>query len=125
MYSLRGSGIKCTHPQVVCELEGEDSDALIVERASDGAGDVPRDDGDEAGGQQPGSLVPQLPRQEEGGDGRQAAEHRRQKDADIPDMHRHMQHVQHIVDKARSDHQPGVHLDSTERRRGKKNIFNP
>lgn len=99
------------YPEVVGELQGKDSDAFIVEGASDGAGDVARDDGDEAGREQPGALVPQLPRQQKGGDGGQAAEHRSQEHTHIPDVDGDVQQVEHIVDEARCDHQTWVHLE--------------
>lgn len=62
-HSIVGARRPGTYPEVVGELKGEDSDALIIEGASDRAGDVSRDDGNEAGRQQPCTLVPQLPRQ--------------------------------------------------------------
>lgn len=93
-----------TYPEVVGELQGEDGDALIVEGASDGAGDVAGDDGDEAGCQQPCALVPQLARQQEGGDGSETTENWRQEDTHVPDVHRDVEHVEDVVDEAGSRH---------------------
>lgn len=93
-----------TYPEVVGELQGEDGNALIVKRASDGAGDIARDDGNEAGRQQPCTLVPQLACQQEGGDGGQTAKHRCQKDTHIPDVDRDVEQIEHIVDEAGSRH---------------------
>lgn len=58
-----------TYPEVVGELQSEDSDAFVVKGPGHGAGNVPWDDGNEAGRQQSRPLVPQLPRQQEGGNG--------------------------------------------------------
>ncbi|TNN41722.1 hypothetical protein EYF80_048111 [Liparis tanakae] len=91
-------------PKVVGELQREDGDALVVEGARDGAGDVARHDGDEAGRQQTGALVPQLPRQQVGGDGRQPAEHRRQEHAHVADVDGEVEQVEHVVDEAGSHH---------------------
>lgn len=93
-----------TYPEIVGELQGEDGDALVVKRTCNRAGDVARDDGDEAGRQQPCTLVPQLPCQEEGGDGRQTAEHRCQEDTHITDVDGDVEQVEHVVDEARSHH---------------------
>lgn len=95
---------RCTYPEVVGELQGEDGDALVVEGARDGAGDVARDDGNEAGRQQTRPLVPQLPRQQEGGDGGQTAEHRRQEDTHVPDVDGDVEQVEHVVDETGSHH---------------------
>lgn len=103
-----------TYPKVVSELKGEDSDAFVVERARDRAGDVAGDDGDEAGRQQAGALVPQLPREKKGGDGGQAAKHGSQEHADVADVHGDVQQVQHVVNEARRDHQAWIHLDKDE-----------
>lgn len=94
----------CTYPEVVGELQGEDCDALIIKRASHRTGDVSGDDGDEAGRQQPRALIPQLPCQQEGGDRRQAAEHRCQEDAHVSNVDSDVQQVQHVVYEARSHH---------------------
>lgn len=93
-----------TYPEIVGELQSEDGNALVVERACDRAGDVSRDDGNEAGRQQPCALVPQLPRQQEGGDGRQTAEHRCQKDTHVTDVDGDVEQVEHVVNKAGSHH---------------------
>lgn len=103
------------YPEVVRELQGEDGDAFVVEGARDGAGDVAGDNGDEAGRQQAGALVPQLPREEKGGDGGQAAEHRGQEHAHVADVHGDVQQVQHVVDEPRRDHQAWIHLDEDEK----------
>lgn len=66
------AGLDRLDPQVVREHEGEDGDALVVVGAGHRAGDVPGDDGDEAGGEEAGALRPKLLRQEVGGDGGQA-----------------------------------------------------
>lgn len=95
---------KSTYPEVVGELQGEDGYALVVERAGDRTGDIARDDGNEAGRQQPCTLVPQLPRQQEGGDGGQTAEHRCQKDTHVTDVDRNVEQVEHVVDEAGSHH---------------------
>lgn len=95
---------KCTYPEVVGELQGENGDALVVKRASDGPRDVARDNGDEACSQQTCTLVPELPCQQERGDGGETAEHRRQKDTHIADVHRDVEQVEHIVDEACSHH---------------------
>lgn len=110
------SSVQCTYPEIVGELQGEDGDALIVKGASNRAGDVAGDDGNEAGRQQPCTLIPQLPSQQEGGDGGQTAEHRRQKDAHITDVDRDVEQVEDIVDKACSHHQPWVYLREGRRR---------
>lgn len=110
------AGVACyTHPKVVGELQGEDGDALVVEGARHRAGDVAGHDGDEAGRQQPGALVPQLAGQQEGGDGGEAAEHRRQEDAHVPDVHGDVQHVEDVVDEAGGHHEAGVNLRGGER----------
>ena len=49
-------------------------------------------------------------RQQEGGDGGEAAEDGGQEDAHVADVHRHVKEVQHVVDEARCHHQAGVHL---------------
>lgn len=85
-------------------MQGEDGDALVVERASDRAGDIAWDNGNEAGRQQPCTLVPQLPCQKEGGDGGQTAEHWRQKDTHVADVDRDVEQVENIVDEAGSHH---------------------
>ncbi len=108
-----------TYPEVVCELQGKDGDAFIVEGASDRAGDVAGDDGDKAGCKQPCPLVPQLPRQQKGGDGGQAAEHRSQEHTHVPDVDGDMQQVEHIVDEARCDHQARIHLEEEGKYRGR------
>lgn len=99
------------YPEVVGELQGKDGDAFVVERAGHGARDVARHNGDEAGRQQAGALVPQLPGQEEGGDGGQAAEHRRQEHAHVADVDGDVEQVEHVVDEARRGHQTRVHLE--------------
>lgn len=101
---LLGAHRPGTYPEVVGELKGEDSDALIIEGASDGAGDVSRDDGNEAGRQQPCSLVPQLPCQQKGRDGGQTAEHWGQKDTHISDVDCDVEQVEDIVNKPCSHH---------------------
>lgn len=78
--------ITFTYPEVVGKLQGKDGDALVVKRTCHRARDVAWNNGDEAGCQQPRTLVPQLPGQQEGGDGSQATEHRRQKDTYIPNV---------------------------------------
>lgn len=108
-----------TYPEVVGELQGKDGDAFIVEGASYGAGDVAGDDGDEAGRKQPRPLVPQLPRQQKGGDGGQAAEHRSQEHAHVPDVDGDVQQVEHIVDEACRDHEAWVHLEEEGKQRGR------
>lgn len=100
----------CTYPEIVGELQGEDGDALIVKGASNGAGNIAGDDGDEAGRQQPCALVPQLAGQQEGGDGGETAEHGCQKDAHVPDVDRDVQEVQNVVDEAGGDHQAWIYL---------------
>ncbi len=111
-YGIMGRLIKYAwpYPEVVGELQGKDGDAFIVEGASNGTGDVAGDDGDEAGGEQPCALVPQLSRQQEGGDGGQATEHRSQEHTHIADMDGDVQQVEHVVNEARCDHQAWVHL---------------
>lgn len=104
LYCTFPSSDQCTYPEVVGELQGEDGDALIVERASDRAGDIARDDGNEAGRQQSCTLVPQLSCQQEGGDGGQTAEHRCQKDTHITDVDCDVEQVEYVVDKAGSHH---------------------
>lgn len=99
------------YPEVVGELQGEDGNAFVVEGARDRARDVAGDDGDEAGRQQAGALVPQLPREQKGGDGGQAAEHGSQEHAHVTDVHGDVQQVEHVVDEARRDHQTRIHLD--------------
>lgn len=103
------------YPEVVGELQGEDGNAFVVEGARDGAGDVAGDDGDEAGRQQAGALVPQLPREKKGGDGGQAAEDGSQEHAHVADVHGDVQQVQHVVDEARRDHQTWIHLEEGEK----------
>ena len=103
-YCTFQSNEECTYPEVVGELQGEDGDALIVERACNRAGDIARDDGDEAGRQQPCTMVPQLLRQQEGGDGGQTAEHRCQKDTYVTDVDGDVEQVKHVVDEAGSHH---------------------
>lgn len=115
------SSDQCTYPEVVGELQGEDGDALIVERACDGAGDIARHDGDEAGRQEPCTLVPQLPRQQEGGDGCQTAEHRCQKDTHVTDVDSDVEQVEHVVDEAGSHHQPRVYLSEGAEREVEQN----
>lgn len=102
------------YPEVVGELQGKDGDAFVVKGAGNGAGYVAGDDGDEAGREQPGALIPQLPCQQEGGDGGQAAEHRSQEHTHISDVDGDVQQVEHIVDEARCDHQTWVHLEEEE-----------
>lgn len=111
------------YPEVVGELQGEDGDAFIVEGTGDGTGDVAGDDGDEAGGQEPGALIPQLPRQQEGGDGGQATEHWSQENTHVPDMDGDVQQIQHIVDEARCDHETWVHLEGVGGQRGEMKLF--
>ena len=101
-------------------MEGEDGDALIVKRARHRPRDVAWDYGDEAGCQQPRTLVPQLPGQQERGDGSQAAEHGCQKDTHITDVNCDVEQVEHVVDKACSHHQPWVYL----RQRGREAVRN-
>lgn len=86
------------YPKVVSKLQSKNGDALVVKRACHGARDVTGNDSDETGSQQPSSLIPQLPSQQEGGDGSQAAEDRRQEHAHITDVHGHVQQVQEVVD---------------------------
>lgn len=109
-------GSRSTYPEIVGELQGKDGDALVVKGASNRAGNIAGNDGDEAGRQQPRALVPQLPGQQEGGDGRQTAEHRRQKHTHIPDVDRDVQKIQDVVDQAGRDHQPWIHLNKGARR---------
>lgn len=92
------------YPKVVGELQGKDGDAFVVERSCHRAGNVSWYDGDEAGREQPGTLVPQLPRQEEGGDGGQAAEDWGQEHTHVPDVDSDVQQVEHIMDEACCDH---------------------
>lgn len=92
-------------------MQGKDGNAFIVEGASNRPGDVARDDGNEAGRKQPSTLVPQLPRQQEGGDGGQAAEHWSKEHTYVPDVDGDVEQVEHIVDEARCDHQTWVYLD--------------
>lgn len=47
-----------TYPEIVGELQGKDGNALVVKGASNRAGNIARNDGDEAGRQQPRALVP-------------------------------------------------------------------
>lgn len=86
------------HPKVVCKLQSKDGDALIVERTCYGARDVTGNNGNETSSQQPGSLIPQLSRQQEGGDGSQATEDRSQEHTHVTDVHGDMEQVQEIVD---------------------------
>lgn len=93
-----------TYPEIVGELQRKDGDALIVKRASDRAGDIARDDGNEAGRQQPCTLVPQLAGQQEGGDGGQTTKHWCQKDTHVPDVDRDVKQIEDIVDETGSRH---------------------
>lgn len=101
---------KTTHPEVVGELQGENGNALIIERAGHRAGDVAGYDGDETCRQQPRTLIPQLSRQQEGGDGGQAAEDGRQKHANISDVNSHMKQIQYVVNQTCRHHQTRIHL---------------
>lgn len=85
-------------------MQGEDGDTLIIKRTCNRAGDVTWDDGDEAGRQQPCTLVPQLPCQQKGGDGSKTAEHWCQKDTHITNVDCDVEQVEHIVDEACSHH---------------------
>ncbi len=85
-------------------MQSKDGDALIIKGTRNRAGDVARDDGNEAGRQQPCTLVPQLPCQQEGGDGSQTAEHRCQKDTHVADVDSDVEQVEHVVDEASSHH---------------------
>lgn len=86
------------HPKVVSKLQSKDGDALIVERTCYGARDVTGNDGDETSSQQPSSLIPQLSRQQKGGDGSQATEDGSQEHTHVTDVDGHMEQVQEIVD---------------------------
>lgn len=99
-----------THPEVVGELQGENGNALIIERAGHGAGDVAGYDGDETCRQQPRTLIPQLSCQQEGGDGGQAAEDGRQEHANVSDVNGHMEQIQYVVNQTRRHHQTRIHL---------------
>lgn len=110
--------ILCTYPEVVGELQSEDGNAFIIKRASNGAGDIARDNGNEAGREQSCTLVPQLACQQEGGDGSETAEHWCQEDAHVPDVYRDVEHIEYIVDEAGSHHQPRVYLSKGAKREG-------
>lgn len=86
------------YPKIVSELQRKDGNALVVKRTSYWARDITGDYGDETGGQQPGSLIPQLSCQQEGGDGSQATEDGSQEHAHVTDVHGHMEQVQEIMD---------------------------
>lgn len=86
------------HPKVVSKLQSKDGNALVVERTCYRARDITRNYSDETSSQQSSSLIPQLSRQQEGGDSSQATEDRSQEHADVTDVHGHMEQVQEIVD---------------------------
>lgn len=87
-----------THPKVVSKLQSKDGDSLIVERTCYRARDITGNYSDKTGSQQPSSLIPQLPCQQEGGDSSQATEDRSQEHTHVTDVHGHMEQVEKIVD---------------------------
>lgn len=103
------------YPEVIGELQSKDGDPFVVEGAGHRAGNVAWNDGDEAGRQQPRPLVPQLSRQQKGGDGGEAAEHRGQENTHVPDVDGDVQQVQHVVDEACGHHEAWVHLGGKKR----------
>ena len=105
-----------TYPEVVGELQGKDSYAFIVKGASHRTGNIAWDNGNEAGCQQPCTLVPQLSSQQKGRDGGQATENWGQEHTYVPYMDRNVEQVQHLVDEACSHHKTWVNLGEGERR---------
>lgn len=86
------------HPKVVSKLQSKDGNALVVERTCYRARDITRNYSDETSSQQSSSLIPQLSRQQEGGDSSQATEDWSQEHTHVTDVHGHMEQVQEIVD---------------------------
>lgn len=109
-----------SYPEVEGELQGKDGDAFVVKGASHRAGDVTRDNGNEACCKQPRSPVPQLPCQQKGGDGGQPAKYRGQEHTHIPDVDSDVQEVEDIVDEACCGHKAWVHLEDDEKQKGRR-----
>ena len=105
---VHGSGLDGFDPQVVGEHEGEDGDAFVVVGSCHGSGDVPGHDGDEAGREESGPARPKLLGEQVGGDGREAAEQRRQEDADVSDVGGNVEVGEDVVDRPGRDHESGV-----------------
>lgn len=99
------SRVDGAHEEVEGEQQREDGDALVVVGAGDGAGDVPRADGDERGGDEPRPGVPDLAAEgvcDERGVG---GEEGRGEDAYLADVDGEGERVEEAVEERGGDHE--------------------
>lgn len=102
------SGLHRSNPQPVGQQHAKDRNTLVIVRASDRSGNVTRDDGDETSGDETRARISQLLGEQIRDNGRERGEERSQEDADVADLHGHVEPVQNVIESRRCDHETWI-----------------